>query len=155
MRNSIDVFSVIKEALYTFFESYDVEDALVCFPEKNCDSLSEIVLYNYTSSIKVSGVLNGIVLVSCDEEFLSEVIKLILGPRVDLKEEYYIDMVGEMSNTISGYFQKFYGDDFMISAPTFLKKGQLADTISKTTEAIHVVEFDLFDFKSEVLVCLA
>ncbi len=151
---TFDVVDVVKEALYNFFESYHVEDSLTCFSENIYESWGEIILYNYTSLIIVSGVMSGSVLVSCGEEFLGEVIKLVLGPRIDLKQEYYIDMVGEMSNTVSGYFQKFYGDGFIISSPTFLKSGQLADVAGQLAERVHVVGFDLFGFESKVLISL-
>ncbi len=147
-----NIFNIIKEALESSFSVHHMEDNLEFCPNETYSSLDKIVLYNYTALINVSGMTNGYIILSCNQEFLAETIKLILGPRIHLKEEYYIDMVGETSNTVAGYFQKFYGDNFLISAPVFINKKESINIKYKVANMIQVLKFSLLGFESMVIV---
>ena len=157
MTDQPTIFLIIKEGIANYFKVYHSGNDLEFFPPQSHKDLSEIDFNDYTSCITFSSVKNGCILVSCSEEFLSEFIKLVLGPRIDLKEEYYTDMVGEMSNTLAGYFQKFYGDGFAISTPRFIKKAdQLTNTKNgSSTSSFEVVSFDWIGFESKVVVMLS
>ena len=150
------VFLIVKEGIINYFETYHSEDDLEFFSPKIHRDLSEVNFDDYTACVTVSNVKNGCILISCSEDFLSEFVKLVLGPRIDLKEEYYTDMVGEMSNTLAGYFQKFYGDGFAISAPQLIKEDQFTNIKNESAaSSVEVVSFDWIGFESKVVVMLS
>ena len=155
MGGDSEIYQMTVEAVSQYFQTYDAEEDLE-FNEIDISSpeFRNILHRTYAAVIFCSGVRKGFILVTCDKSLLSEFIKLILGPRLDIKQEYLLDMTGEMANTISGYFQKFYGNNFTISPPKFLNDSEIADTRSKLNDSTMIIQFNWIGFLSEVVINL-
>ncbi len=109
-------------------------DGLTNYFDKSTSSLAKVstpfliqdinkYLLDYTGIIGISGNHKGSVFFTAPQIM---VVKLITEIGVmTTKEEKLMDLVGEVSNTISGNARRVFGDQFMLSTPVVLKgKGE-------------------------------
>ncbi|HSI82494.1 MAG: chemotaxis protein CheX [Candidatus Methylacidiphilales bacterium] len=84
----------------------------------------ESFLLDYTGVIGISGKQRGTIYFSATTDMLSELI-LSMGAGLPYMEDSSLrDMVGEVTNTISGNARKEFGGMFMISVPVVVKGNQ-------------------------------
>ena len=109
---------IAKEAITNYFASYSLENEVVIGEISKLENLKENVLFGYTGLIAISGTYEGGLYITCNENFLSTIYTIVMNekPGEPLKA-FLSDLVGEMVNTVSGYFQKEYGENFIISIP--------------------------------------
>lgn len=74
-------------------------------------------LYGYSGHIGISGSHRGGIIITCDKEFITGLLQLVLGSGGD-SEEDSINMIAEMVNTVSGNARVYFGSGFEISVPT-------------------------------------
>jgi chemotaxis protein CheX len=82
-------------------------------------SNSEPSAFDYTGVIGVSGPMKGCVYFTAPLMLLKHLL-LSMGES-DTREEYIVDLVGEVANTISGNARSEFGKDFMISVPLVIE----------------------------------
>lgn len=78
------------------------------------------ILLEYTGIIGISGERRGGIYVTCDLQFLTDLILKVIGT-TDNSPAMVKDMVGELANTISGNATKAFGRNFNISVPIILE----------------------------------
>lgn len=75
--------------------------------------------YDYTGVIGISGPLKGCVYFTAPKILLKHLL-LSMGED-ETTEEYIVDVVGEVANTISGNARSEFGKEFMISVPVVIE----------------------------------
>jgi chemotaxis protein CheX len=78
------------------------------------------VILEYTGVIGISGVKLGCVYFTAEKELLRELAREILGEEPE-DEATISDIVGEITNTISGNAREAFGSVFMISVPVSIE----------------------------------
>lgn len=74
---------------------------------------------DYTGVITISGKYKGIVYFTAPQSLLERML-VWLGEK-NLNEEFLVDLVGEVANTIAGNARSELGDEFEISVPIVLR----------------------------------
>ncbi len=93
-------------------------------------------LYDYTGIIGISGNHKGSVFFSAPKNMLIQLLSAL--SILDINESKLMDLVGEVSNTISGNTRREFGDQFMLSTPVVLK-GKSEDVQITRVEKIYVI----------------
>jgi chemotaxis protein CheX len=93
--------------------------------------------FDYTGVIGISGSRRGGVYLTASRELLSEFASAILGDDVQDEEALY-DMVGEMTNTISGNMREIFGSSFLISVPIIMK-GRIDDIVMRLKPPVFII----------------
>lgn len=93
-------------------------------------------LYDYTGIIGISGNYKGSVFFSAPKNMLIQLLSALRILEVD--EGKMMDLVGEVSNTISGNTRREFGDQFMLSTPVILK-GKSEDVKEAKVEKVYVI----------------
>ncbi len=105
-----------KESISNYFKNYSIDNVIIG-ESGNYDDLNKNIIFDYTALIGISGNYKGGMYVTCKEEFLKSLLKRMIGDDIKAKQDILADLVGEMANAFSGFYQKMYGDRFMISIP--------------------------------------
>lgn len=74
-------------------------------------------LYGYSGHIGISGSHRGGMVITCDKDFISGLLQLVLGAEAESDEDI-IQMIAEMVNTVAGNARAHFGSGFDISVPT-------------------------------------
>lgn len=106
---------------------------------------------DFTGIIGVSGEKQGSIYLTATRQMLGEVLLAMGEPEVE--EDLLIDVIGEVTNTVSGNARKILGPGFMISVPV---------VVSGRPEHIHfprnydvgVVPFTWNGHRASLVVCL-
>jgi chemotaxis protein CheX len=75
----------------------------------------EDILSDYIGIIGVSGNKKGYVIIASNRSALEKIVKCVFD--VDPEDDLVTDMAGELVNTIAGNTRKYFGHEFVISAP--------------------------------------
>ncbi len=113
---SMRKLELAQSSIRNYFDTHAISDYIISSLVEN-NSLDSISTYDYTSVIGISGPNKGGLFVSCEKQFLVDLLYVMIGSDTSINDEILSDLVGEMANTLSGYFQSTYGETFMISIP--------------------------------------
>ncbi len=129
MAGSIDL---AKDAVLNLFKAYSLDKELIFGEISELHSAEENQIYDYTGLIGISGGFRGGIYVTCKSAFLEFVYKRLThqDPERPLKRAFS-DLVGELANTLAGYFQKECGDQFLISVPCVIVGGSEIGILKK------------------------
>jgi len=112
---------VFVDALTNYFNVVSTEPAKVSTPFLIQD-INEY-LFDFTGIISISGNYRGSVFFSAPRIMMAKLTSEISSPTT--RDEKLLDLVGEVSNTLSGNARRQFGDQFMLTTPvTFLGKSQ-------------------------------
>jgi len=112
---------VFVDGLTNYFDKTTSSEAKVGTPFLIQDINS--YLSDYTGIIGISGNYKGSVFFTAPELMITKLISEI--GVLTTQEEKLMDLVGEISNTISGNARSVFGNQFMLSTPVVLKgKGE-------------------------------
>ena len=68
--------------------------------------------------VSISGIYEGGLYITCKEDFLSTMYNIVMKEKPGEPLKVFLsDLIGEIVNTVAGYFQKEYGEHFTISIP--------------------------------------
>ncbi len=107
------------ECLENYFTKRSLNDPVVETPYLT-DSVND-VLFDYTGVISISGAYQGNIYFTAPKPFLEKLIEA--HGQSDFSDSLTRDMVGEVTNTLSGNSRKELGSDFVISVPSILDGG--------------------------------
>ena len=96
-----------REAILNYFATYNLDQEIVFGETRVIKGLKEDYVYDYTGLIGISGDYEGGVYITCRVGLLEAVYKAItkIDPEKPFSEPFS-DLIGEMANTLAGYFQK-------------------------------------------------
>lgn len=125
---------VFVDGVTNYFETVSDEPVSVSTPFL----ISDINKYlsDYTGIIGISGNQKGSVFFTAPKGLLAHLLN-DLGV-LSTQEDKLMDLVGEVSNTISGNARREFGDQFMLSVPVVLKGTSDQIAVAKTVE-IYVI----------------
>lgn len=110
------------------------------------------IALEYTGIIGVSGKRKGSIYLTTSAELLGSIAQTALGIESPKAEEFK-DLIGEITNTISGNVRQAYGDNFMISVPVVIegipKDIKLPNDIQSFVIPMHWKDYQLY-----LVVCL-
>lgn len=106
---------------------------------------------DYTGVIGISGAQKGVVYFSATRELLSSILSK-MGER-DTSEAMYIDLAGEVANTIAGNARTEFGSEFYISVP-FVFKGAPQSIVLPNDERSFIIPITWLSQVGEIVVCL-
>lgn len=117
-----------------YFAQIDGEEPVMGLPyiKKN-----EAVVLDYTGMIGISGPRRGGIYFTAGASFLQGLTKAILGEEAG-DPETLLDMVGELSNTVSGNVRRYFGPDFLISVPMLIR-GKPEDILLRLKPPVFVI----------------
>ncbi|EGG94094.1 hypothetical protein IMCC1989_305 [gamma proteobacterium IMCC1989] len=93
-------------------------------------------LSDYTGVIGISGNYKGSVFFTAPQSMLRQLLAAI--GILESGEDKMMDLVGEVSNTVSGNARRTFGDQFMLSTPIVLKGKSDSVKVSKVEE-VYVI----------------
>lgn len=114
--NELELKAFIK-IVTNYFENITGVDAKMVLPFIK-DETTDVL--DFTGIIGISGTRKGAIYFTAPKELLHEFGAYILdGEELDENELY--DLIGEMTNTISGNMREYFGTSFLISVPVIIK----------------------------------
>ena len=97
-------------------------------------------VFDFTGVIGVSGTRKGAIYLSAPRELLQEFGGYILEGD-ELQDSELYDLVGEMTNTISGNMREHFGASFFISVPIIVK-GKIDDIQLKLNPPVYIIPIE-------------
>lgn len=95
---------------------------------------------DFTGVIGISGNRKGGIYFTAPRNLLKEFGKYILEGE-ELEDEELYDLVGEMTNTISGNMREYFGTSFLISVPIILK-GKIENIQMKLIPPVFIIPIE-------------
>lgn len=108
-------------------------------------------VHDYTGVIGISGVQKGVVYFSATRELLSSLLNSM--GETENSEEIYMDLAGEVANTIAGNARNEFGAEFHISVP-FVFKGAPQSIVLPSEERSFIIPITWLSQVGEIVVCL-
>ncbi|WP_299185576.1 chemotaxis protein CheX [uncultured Psychrobacter sp.] len=108
-------------------------------------------VHDYTGVIGISGVQKGVVYFSATRELLSSLLSSM--GETENSEELYMDLAGEVANTIAGNARNEFGAEFHISVP-FVFKGAPQSIVLPSDERSFIIPITWLSQVGEIVVCL-
>lgn len=108
-------------------------------------------VHDYTGVIGISGVQKGVVYFSATRKLLSSILESM--GETDESEEIYMDLAGEVANTIAGNARNEFGGEFHISVP-FVFKGSPQSIVLPSNERSFIIPITWLSQVGEIVVCL-
>lgn len=108
-------------------------------------------VHDYTGVIGISGVQKGVVYFSSTRELLSRILDSM--GETDKSEDNFVDLAGEVANTISGNARNEFGSEFHISVPLVFK-GSPQSIILPKGERSFIIPVTWQGQVGEIVVCL-
>lgn len=132
-----------------YFEQLSDEDLVVDTPYLLENEQPK--LYDYTGVIEISGSKQGVVCFSATHELLSCILEGM--GESNTSEDMFMDLVGEVANTIAGNARIEFGAKFHISVP-FVFKGEPQSVILPKGERSFIIPIMWRSKVGEIVVCL-
>lgn len=127
----VEKLEVFLSSISDFFAQID--DTPVAIDTPYLHSNKNLVGYDYSGIIKISGPIEGHVYVSAPTIMLREVLNAMREP--DNSLAMMKDLLGEMANTISGNARTEFGPDFIIAPPKLIDGAPNATHFSKDRQS--------------------
>ena len=132
-----------------YFDQFGSESLIVDTPYLLENQQPKV--YDYTGVIGISGVQKGVVYFSATRQLLSAILDSM--GETDKSDENYIDLAGEVANTIAGNARKEFGSEFHISVP-FVFKGSPQSIVLPNDERSFIIPITWNSQIGEIVVCL-
>lgn len=144
-----DSLAMFVEGTSHYFETITETPAVIGAPFLVKD-INEY-LSDYTGVIGISGNYKGSVFFTASQSLLHQLLS-VLGIS-EATEDKVMDLVGEVSNTISGNARRTFGDQFMLSTPIVLKGKSESVKVAKVEE-IYVIPLTWRQYQANLIINL-
>lgn len=108
-------------------------------------------IYDYTGTITISGKRSGLIYFTASRSMLS--VMLMRMQETDMSHENICDLVGEITNTLSGNARRDFGHQFNISVPSVLFGRSTKLEHPANTRPI-VIPIEWRNYRAQLVVCL-
>jgi len=108
-------------------------------------------ILDYTGVIGISGTQKGVVYFTASQALLEGILDSF--GEADKSEANYVDLVGEVANTVSGNARKEFGHEFHISVP-FVFSGSPQSVILPKNERSFIIPITWQSQVGEIVICL-
>lgn len=140
---------VFVDIVKNYFHQFGGEELIVDTPYLLENSHPRV--YDYTGVIGISGVNKGVVYFTTTGALLKRIMDEI--GEEDQSEDNYVDLVGEVANTISGNARTEFGSEFHISVPLVFQ-GSPKSVILPKKERSFIIPIIWHDEVGEIVICL-
>ena len=144
-----DELKVFIDGVAKYFETITNTPATIETPFLIKD-INEYLL-DYTGIIGISGNYKGSVFFTAPETMLRHIMSAM--GLLSSEEKKLMDLVGEVSNTISGNARSEFGDQFMLSVPIVLK-GKSDDLKVSKVVKIYVIPLSWKHLRANLIINL-
>lgn len=144
-----DQLKVFVDGLTNYFTTITSQPATIGTPFLIKD-INEY-LSDYTGIIGIFGDYKGSIFFSAPQAMLRHLLSS-MGV-LNSEEKMFMDLVGEVSNTISGNARSEFGDQFMLSVPVVIK-GKLDVMKASDIVKIYVIPIGWRHLKSNLIINL-
>ena len=132
-----------------YFDSTVNQAALCGTPYLAMHELPDIS--DYTGIIRIAGKREGIVVFTAPKNMLSVMLMRMQEP--DMSHDNLCDLVGEITNTLSGNARRDFGHQFNISVPSVISGRNGPVDFPVATRPI-VIPIDWRNYHAKLIVCL-
>lgn len=139
--------SVVK---HYFDQFHSTEELMIDTPYLMSENQVDTMM-DYTGVIGISGLIRGVVYVTATRELLFQVLKEI-GEKTD-DDALFVDLVGEIANTIAGNARTEFGPDFHISIPFVFKDSPKSFSLPKDARSF-IIPIEWRASAGEIVICL-
>lgn len=146
----IEKLGVFLSSISAFFSQIDDTQVAINTPYLNKNN--NMVGYDYSGIIKISGPLEGCVYISAPSNMLREITK-VMGES-DTSLAMLKDLLGEMANTISGNARTEFGADFIISPPKIVDGAPNVSYLPKERNS-YITPFNWRGYTAVIGICIA
>ena len=140
---------IFLDIIANYFNQFGTEEIIIDTPYLLENKQPKV--YDYTGVIGISGVQKGVVYFSASRGLLSSVLDKM--GETDKSEANYIDLAGEVANTIAGNARDQFGATFHISVPVVFK-GSPQSIVLPSNERSFIIPITWMSKSGEIVVCL-
>lgn len=140
---------IFLKIITNYFNQFGSEELVVDTPYLLENKQPKV--HDYTGVIGISGVQKGVVYFSATREILSRILDSMGEP--DKSEDNFVDLAGEVANTIAGNARNEFGPEFHISVPLVFK-GSPQSIILPKDERSFIIPVTWQGQVGEIVVCL-
>ena len=108
-----ETLKTILQSITNYFKKFEIGEVTV-YPSY-LGEIGSLPSYQFTGIVNLSGEYSGVVYFSASANLIFKIISKLNQP---MNNEYYLDLVAEMSNIFAGNLRKVLGKSFHISVPT-------------------------------------
>lgn len=141
-----ETLKTIVQSITNYFEKFEIGEVKV-YPSY-LGEIGSLPSYYFTGIINLSGDYSGVVYFSASQNLISMIISKLNQP---MNNEYYLDLVAEMSNIFAGNLRKVLGKSFNISVPTTIM-GPIKEIKISSSERPCVIPIEFQGEKSIVVI---
>ncbi len=140
---------VFLNIIINYFNQFGHEELVVDTPYLLENQQPKV--HDYTGVIGISGVQKGVVYFSATRELLTRILDSI--GETDKSEDNFVDLAGEVANTIAGNARTEFGSEFHISVPVVFK-GSPQSIILPKGERSFIIPVTWQNQVGEIVFCL-
>lgn len=140
---------IFVDIVKNYFDQFGDEELVVDTPYLLENKKPRV--YDYTGLIGISGAQKGVVYFTASRKMLEGILDSM--GETDKSEDNYVDLAGEVANTISGNARQEFGPEFHISVP-FVFKGAPQSIILPKDERSFIIPISWQSQAGEIVICL-
>lgn len=141
-----ETLKTIVQSITTYFKKFEIGEVNV-YPSY-LGELGELPSYQFTGIVTLSGDYRGVVYFSASANLIYKIITKLNQP---MNNDYYLDLVAEMSNIFAGNLRRVLGKSFNISVP-ITSKGPLEQIKINSQERPCIIPIEFQKEKSIVVI---
>lgn len=132
-----------------YFDQFSTEELVVDTPYLLDNQQPKV--HDYTGVIGISGEQKGVVYFTASRSLLDGILDSM--GETDKCEDNYVDLAGEVANTISGNARKEFGHQFHISVPLVFR-GDPESIILPKNERSFIIPITWKGKAGEIVICI-
>lgn len=140
---------IFVDIIKNYFDQFSTEELVVDTPYLLENKQPRI--HDYTGVIGISGAQKGVVYFTASRPLLEGILDSM--GETDKSEDNYVDLAGEVANTVSGNARKEFGPEFHISVPIVFK-GAPQSIILPKDERSFIIPITWQSQAGEIVICL-
>lgn len=140
---------IFVDIVKNYFDQFGGEELIVDTPYLFENGHPKV--HAFTGVIGISGVNRGVVYFTASQALLKRILDE-LGED-DQSEDNYVDLVGEVANTISGNARTEFGSEFHISVPLVFQGAPKNVVLPKKGHSF-IIPITWYDEVAEIVICL-
>ena len=141
-----ETLKTILQSITNYFKKFEIGEVKV-YPSY-LGEVGSLLSYDFTGIVTLSGEYSGVVYFSASSNLIYKIISQLNQP---MHNDYYLDLVAEMSNIFAGNLRKVLGKSFNISVPTTIS-GSIGQIKIVSNERPCVIPIEFQGEKSIVVI---
>lgn len=140
---------IFVDVIKNYFDQFGSEELVIDTPYLLENKQPKVL--DYTGVIGISGVNKGAVYFTTTVQMLKQIMEEM--GEMDHSEANYVDLVGEVANTVSGNARSEFGAEFHISVPIVFKGSPQSIILPKNGQSF-IIPISWHQQVGEIVICL-